>query len=193
MRNKILNLTKLSLDSHGHDAKVVKQVIYGIESLYINLSKLFIVLLIAYLMDNFTEVLCLLFFSRFLRKYSYGLHLSTSLNCLLFSIILINFLPRLTVNLNLVSRLIILALSFLSITLYSPATTKKGRQLSTEEYKLAKTYSSIIASLYCVLSAIKMPLLSFSCFNALIIQSIIVNPALFKLIYERRNYEKISK
>lgn len=193
MRKVLLRSVASELNDSTYDEKTIKKILYGLESLYINLSKLLFVLLIAILMNNLLETISLLFFSKQIRKHAYGLHLSNNYSCLFFSIILINLLPFFTKDLDIISNLIILFFSLLSIVFYSPATTRKGRQLTSYEQKRCKTISSIIASIYCLVWSFNIPILSFSALNALLIQSIIVNPVLFNIVYERRKNEKVSK
>lgn len=180
----LMDLEKFLLNRY--DPKHAKRILYGIEALYINITKVLVVILISCLTNYTSELILLLLFCSILKKYSYGVHMKSAWACLLLSICLYNLFPIIANNYNLFQKLVIGMLSIMSMILFAPATTRKGRNIDQKERKALKKSSTIIAMILCLVSTINKTYIGDILVNTLFIQSIIVNLITFLLVEERR-------
>lgn len=103
-----------------------KKVRYGIYILYVNVTKIGGLLLVAYFLDIFSEVLIIWILFGVLRSSAFGIHSSKSINCTIatFSIFLGGAFISMQFPLKESILYVIYILSFIGLLLYAPADTK---------------------------------------------------------------------
>ena len=101
MKNKILDtiMEKIKEDNK-YDNKRLLEIRYGLETLYLSIFKLLIIIIISFFIHT-TYYLCLLFLTYgLLRITGFGLHTKNSLQCWIFSITIFSLFPFLIKELN---------------------------------------------------------------------------------------------
>ena len=82
MKELFLNKTISALTKqYNYDSDTLDRVKYGLEIIYINVTKISVLLLISLLFNSLKNTLILLFFVNFLRMFAYGLHAKKSWHC----------------------------------------------------------------------------------------------------------------
>ena len=110
-----------------YDSSKLDEIRYGLEAIYLSLTKVVAILLVSLLLGLFKEAVILLFFFNGLRSFAFGIHATKSWMCWIASSLLFIGLPYVCLHLNmpLVIQYFILAVTFICFLLYAPADTKK--------------------------------------------------------------------
>jgi len=195
MKEKFVNaLTNFVIKNKNVDDLKIKTIRYGLESLYLSFTKLFVVFLLALITDCLIEFLLLLFFYQLIRKFSFGLHANTTLACWMTTIpiyvggsLIIKY-----IFLNYYIIFTIWILAFFSFLLWAPADTPKRPLIRKNQRKTQKLKTCCICVFYLLLLLIFK---NTSVINAitlsLFIQMIMVNPLVYKITNTRFNNYKI--
>ena len=188
--NKIMNYIK----SNKHYSKEELETIeYGIANLYLQLTKTIVITAIAIALKIFIPYLIFIVTYNIIRMPSFGVHAKKSWHCWVSSIIIFNAIPYLItiVNLSLNVKLIILFMTIIYITYYSPADTVKRPIISAKRRRIYKIASCILSVIYALLSIyIKDQIVSNSFLFSLILQCFIISPATYKLFGQPYNNYK---
>lgn len=173
---------------------------YGLLSIYLTVTKIFIILLIASCLNMVIEVLLFLMFYNIIRLFSFGLHATKSWICLLSSSIIFIGVPYLCLHVTLpvTVRAIIGSITIFFIFKNSPADTHKRPIIDRKRRFIYKSLSSLFSIIYAYCSIFVDNNFYANCFSfAPIVQCFIISPwiyQLFGLPYENyKTYtEKIS-
>lgn len=140
--NSSINLIKANKKCTEEELEIIS---YGLESIYLVVTKAIIIFTIAIILGITKEVLLLLIFYNIIRTQAFGIHASKSIYCLISSIIffiggalfckLINISYKITMITALICNFCIL--------LYAPADTYK-RPLINKKKRIAFKYKSIL-------------------------------------------------
>ena len=103
------------------------EIEYGLTGIYLSITKVIIILLIAITLGIWKEYFIFLFIFSIIRTNSYGIHLSKSWHCLIFSTLFFIGIPLLSmyVTIPFLYKYIAGILCSIYIFKYSPADTKK--------------------------------------------------------------------
>lgn len=151
MKQRFLNYALSSIRSAHpeYDDTVLGELRYGLEGLYLTVTKLIIIFVGSAVLGIFKEMLTLLIIFNITRTTGFGLHASKSWICLLSSSCIFLLLPF-------VAKIIIIPFYFkwilgiiaiILMFLYAPADTKKRpliRKHRRERYKFITTITCII-------------------------------------------------
>lgn len=194
MKNMFLNqsmalITKYN-NSYSEDDK--DKLRYGLEGIYLMITKSIIIFLAAILLNMLKELLIILILTNIIRFFAFGFHAKTNMECLFVSSFLYIVIP-LTIfylNPNKLIQIAIAIISTINIMIFAPADTVKRPLPNKKKRIIRKTFSSIIALIYtiiiCTTSTMSELLLC-----ALIIQMINVNPLIYMLFKQPyKNYKK---
>lgn len=158
MKEKFLN-SSINFIKKNKKKKYTKEeieiILYGLESLYLVITKAVIIFLIAFLLGIGKEVILVLIFYNILRSQAFGIHASKSSYCLISSITLFIGGAILTKFIT-IPYYISLTLSIICnilIIIYAPADTHKRPLINKKKRKLFK-YKSIIISIFYLLTII---------------------------------------
>ena len=94
--NKSLNFILKNNNSYTEDE--IEKIKYGLEGLYLTITKLIIILILAWILNIFNEILLVLLFLNIIRYPAFGIHANKSIECLITSIILILVLPLIIIK-----------------------------------------------------------------------------------------------
>lgn len=125
------------------------EIKYGLESIYLSLTKVVVILFITFLLGIFKEAILVLLFFNILRSTAFGLHASKSWMCWVSSSILFIGIPYLCIYSNLPNFIhyLMICLSIVCFMIYAPADTKKRplvRKNRRIKFKLLTLVFSII-------------------------------------------------
>lgn len=173
----------------------LEKIKYGIEGIYLTITKLFVVVILGLILGIIKDVLILLLFYNILRFLGFGYHAKTSKECLIFSILFFAFLPFLVIK-NIVIfnySFLIVFICIINFLLFAPSDTKK-RPMFNKKKKLIRKFSLIVITLvYFMLSLVVSKETSSMILLSIIIQAFMVNPIIYMLTKEPYNNYKVYK
>lgn len=173
---------------------------YGLETLYVNISKAIIITFFSLFLGITLEMYCFIFIYGLLRTYMGGVHLKTSLGCTIFSgtIFILPTIISLNIDIFWQLGLPILLTGLLIAYKYSPADTSRKPILNKDLRKRRKKISCILISIYIIIYILNFNIIlnNFIVF-AVLINSIIIHPITYKLMKQNYNnyliYENMKK
>lgn len=185
MRKKVVNKCMDFIKSNGdYDEIKLAEIKYGIEGIYMLISKMVIIILAAIILGIIKEVAIFLLLYNFIRMPSFGLHATKSWICLISSLIIFLIVPYLCTILILPIWLKI-GLGIILIGLFlknAPADTHKKPIINPKRRRTYKIVSATIATIYTITSIIiENNFITCSLIFSLIIQSFIISPLTYKI------------
>lgn len=178
------------------DLEIIK---YGVELLFMNFTKLPIILLVGYALGVFKLTVYAMIIFAFIRRFAAGIHARKSYTCLA-STMLVIFGPMylsLNFKLNIIFKAVIFCICFIVYFKYSPADTEEKPYLNKMLRKKLKVKSLVVITLYFLFSLIfnKNIFVSNILIHFIWIEGILILPLTYK-IFKRRynnyeNYEEI--
>lgn len=132
------------------DEKKLIKIKYGLEGIYLTLSKFIIISFIAIYLGIFKELLIFILFFSIIRTFAFGLHFSSSFTCLIassFIFLLFSFSANI-INIPLFIKTIIGIICFVFIFIYAPADTLKRPLINNNKRTIYKYLASIISFIY---------------------------------------------
>lgn len=185
MRNyvvgKCINLLK---DNGNYDEIKLAEIKYGLEGLYMLISKLIIILLLSILLGIVKEVLIFLLIYNFIRMPSFGLHATKSWICLLSSSIIFIGVPYLAKFLIIPIWLKVILGIALILLIYknAPADTYKRPIVSKKRRQVYKFLSTLVAIIYVFTSLfVNNQFIANSFLLSLVVQSCMISPLVYKI------------
>lgn len=197
MKDRFVNSSVLFISKYlKYDDMGIDKLKYGLESLYMSITKLLVISIIAFILGIFKEFLITLLLFNIIRFFGFGVHAGNSTICLLFSSFLfvgISFLFT-KISFSIYFLLLLEIISSLVLLIYAPADTVKRPLPNKKKRKIRKTLTIVVAIIYIVLTIIiKVPLSNFLC-SALILEAIMVSPLTYKFLNQPyRNYLNYKK
>ncbi len=168
------------------DSRKKETISYGIKVLLINLYKIPIIFIVAYILGILRySIIAYICFSS-LRTFAGGIHAERGVNCLLSSMIVIYSPVYFSIYLKRSHNIVLFIITLIIIILYAPSDTKKK---PIKSYKLKSNLKkcSILAIIaifvvsYCVPENISTIMLI-----SLFIESILVSPITYKIFRKER-------
>lgn len=171
----------------------VDEIMYGVEGIYLTITKTIIISLIALILGMFKELIFLLISFNFIRLFAFGMHANKSWICLLFSSTLFlggAYLCKiLVIPKNILITLFLIVLLIISI--YAPSDTVKRPLIKKKRRIIFKILSIAVVIIYFILTLIiKNNLFINAIIIGLIIECILILPTtymIFKMPY--KNYK----
>lgn len=171
----------------------VDEIMYGVEGIYLTITKTIIISLIALILGVFKELIFLLISFNFIRLFAFGMHANKSWICLLFSSTLFlggAYLCKiLVIPKNILITLFLNVLLIISI--YAPSDTVKRPLIKKKRRIIFKILSIAVVIIYFILTLIiKNNLFINAIIIGLIIECILILPTtymIFKMPY--KNYK----
>lgn len=197
MKDRFVNSSVLFISKYSkYDDMGIDKLKYGLESLYMSITKLLVISIIAFILGIFKEFLITLLLFNIIRFFGFGFHAGNSTICLLFSSVLFVGITFLLAKIDFSSYFLLLLeiISSLVLLIYAPADTVKRPLPNKRKRKIRKISTVIISILYIVLTIfIKAPFSNFLC-SALILEAIMVSPLTYKIFNQPyRNYLNYKK
>ena len=184
---KCMNYIKKNTD---YDNIKLKEIEYGLISIYLTISKMIIVIIIALILGIVKEMLLFSLIYNILRMPSFGLHATKSWICLIISIVLFIGIPYLSliIYIPIVLKIIISIFGVIFIFKNAPADTKKKPIVNKTRRLRFKIISTIIAVFYSILSIIiKNEVICNYFLLSIILQNIMVSPITYKIFKQPCN------
>lgn len=179
--NRSMNLIN---DLNKYDKMQLEEIKYGIESIYLTLSKIIVILIISSILGLFKEAIIFLLIFNILRIFAFGLHASKSIWCWIsssISFIGIPYICKTFIFPNLI-YIILPIICLVCFILYAPADTVKRPLINSRKRKLYKLLSIISCVIYFGLIIITTNfLIKNLLLFALILESILILPLTYKI------------
>lgn len=196
MKKKFIDFCLSIITEYNKDLskKEIDKMKYGLEGLYLTITKLIIIFIIALILGILKEVVLLILIFNGIRLTAFGVHAKRSIDCLISSILFFIIFPILCINFNIpiiVKEFLFIPLVIL-IGIYAPSDTEK-RPLKNKKKRITfKILSVIISVIYMILSLIIKDNTISNCFMfSLVIQIIIMLPITYKIFgVSYNNYKK---
>lgn len=190
---KIMNFIKINNPKYNDEQLEVIQ--YGLESIYITITKSFIIFFIAFILGIVKELLIFMLFYNLIRMPAFGLHATKSSYCLISSTIIFigaTFLAK-SLFIPIHIKIILNCLIILAIYNWAPADTHKRPIVSKKRREIYKTLSTIIAVVFSFISILITNQFIANCLIlSTIVECFMISPyiyRLFKLPYDNyKNY-----
>ena len=171
----------------------LEEIKYGLESLYLTITKLVILLIFALILGIIKEFFIFLVLYNLVRLYGFGLHASKTSICLISSILLfigIPFIARYFV-INKVIIGILGSILLLNFYKYSPADTKK-RPIVNPKVRLKYKYLSCSIVILFLISAVIINnyYISNLLFISVLLEGFLINPFVYRIFgFSYDNYK----
>lgn len=179
--NSSMNLIK---DLNKYDKIQLEKIKYGIESIYLTITKFVIITLISLLLGLQKEMLLLLILFNILRITAFGLHASKSIYCWISSSIAFIGIPFICKNIifSNITYIILPIICLLCFILYAPADTVKRPLINQKKRKIYKFFSITLCIIYLIMIIIlKNILFKNLLMFSLILESILILPITYKV------------
>ena len=197
MKEVFLNHTMNFIDANqkGLTDEDKEKLAYGLEGIYLTITKMVIILLIALLLGFLKEFIIALILFFIFRFPGFGFHASKSIVCLISSTVLILGLPYLFSNIviPLNIKIILCIVSIITFIIFAPADTHKRPLTNKKKRTIRKICTCLLALIY---SAIVIIFNNYEISNlllaALVIETVLVSPIMYLLFGESyNNYKKV--
>ena len=177
---KQLNVIKKYNDFDDEKLSIIK---YGLESIYILITKTIIILLVSYLLGLLKQTVIFLVCYNFIRIPSFGLHATKSWICLVSSLLIFIILPFIctVITIPMYLKIIIGLIGLAFIIKNAPADTYKRPIISKKRRMFFKICSSIVTISMILFSLfIEDQFLANSLLFSIILQCFMISPTVYK-------------
>lgn len=186
MKNKIIDSTINLINKYYHYDKVkTSEIRYGLESLYLSITKIIVVFIISLLIGVSKELLLLLIFYGLLRVFVFGAHAKNTLQCWVLSITIFTGLPLLVKYIKIPKLIMLIACIFLFFLIYkyAPAGTEK-RKINNKKKRMLLKYISlfITVSYMFIITFFANDYFSKILFFSILLATIFILPLTYKLM-----------
>ena len=184
MKKRIIGGLMKSISKNNNYSQDELEIInYGLEAIYLLVTKLVIITILAYLLGIFYEFVVFLLIYNIIRLPSFGLHATKSWICLVASTLMFIICPIIATNIyfNSMIRSIVGSFCIWRIFKNAPADTEK-RPIISKKRRLAYKYiSTFTAIAMVVLSLISSNMFIANSFIlALLLQTCMISPHVYK-------------
>ena len=180
--NKCMELvTTYNKDLSQRDIDKIK---YGLEGLYLTLTKLIFIIIISIILGIWKETLLLIIIFNGIRLTAFGVHAKRSIDCLISSTLFFILFPIICIKLTI--PLIVKVILFIPLTvligIFAPADTEKRPLINKKKRKIYKMLSIMISIIYMTIAIVIKDNTLSNCFIfAIVIQIIIMLPITYKI------------
>lgn len=186
MKKVFLNtcLKAITKNDPSIDKIKLDEIRYGLEGLYLTITKTIVIFALTLLLGTFKEMLIMLFIFNILRKTGFGIHAKKSWQCWISSLSIFVIFPYIA-KLAILPKLLKIILSMISIAvmfLYAPADTYKRPLINKKKRMIWKTLSVINCSIMSIiLIIIKDNTLSNLLLFGIYTEVALINPITYKI------------
>lgn len=185
MKNAILNYSISTMKKQNkYDDEQLAIIRYGLESIYILITKTVVIFTVAAFFNIFKEVLLFSIFYNFIRMPSFGLHATKSWMCYVASAFMFIFTPFICTiwESSMMIRALIGAIAIIFIFKNSPADTKKRPIISKRRRENFKLISTLIAIIMIFTSLfVKNTFIHNSLLLTVVMQCFMISPLIYKI------------
>lgn len=180
--NNSLNLVKRQYPDY--DDEKIAVIRYGLEGIYLTISKTIIIFLIAYFLGILKELIIFTLIYNVIRMPSFGAHAPSSAICLVASttIFILSTYLCMVISISIWLKLLLGTIGIVIISKNSPADTAKRPIINKKRRLCYKIISTVIAIIFVILSiTIQGNFISNSLILGLMIQSMMTSRITYKL------------
>lgn len=186
MKKKFLKFSLDAISSNGnYDDVKLEEIAYGLETIYLTVTKLIVIFGLAFILNIFKEVVFLLICFNLIRSSAYGLHASKSIYCLISSIILFIggvYISNYMATTSIYIKIVLCIISIILLMKYAPADTEKRPLVNKKKRKKLKIVTSIKGVIYLILIVIfKDNFISGYLLCGLIEAVVMIHPLVYKI------------
>lgn len=197
MKTRFMNNTIAFLQKYNTYSKEdIEKLEYGLEGIYLTLTKLIILFFVATLLGVVKEFITLLLLFNIIRYTGFGFHAEKSYQCLIISSFCFLIIPIFFINIVLskIIYIVICIFCIINFLLFAPADTIKRPLPNKKKRIIRKITTTIIGIIYSILSIVFYNhWVSAILISALIIQVIVINPLTYKILKQPYNNYKNYK
>lgn len=148
---KCMDTVKNKYPEYNQDK--LDEIAYGLEVIYLTITKCIVIFSIAYLFGVLKELLILLLFYNFLRTTAFGMHAKKSWHCYLISIVVFvgGAMICRYVSINIYVKMILAIIGLVCMILYAPADTYKRPLINSKRRQIYKIISVLVSFIYVVI------------------------------------------
>lgn len=193
--NSIMNnITKY----YDYDNTKINEIKYGIESLYLTISKTIIIFIISILLNMTKELILLFTFYSLIRLTGFGVHAKKTWHCWVTSITMFILIPLLIKYVTLNQELIIISYIVFTLLLikYAPADTEKRPLINKKKRIIYKVLTITLAITYLIYSLIYKDntIIINTLYFSVLLEVILILPCTYKLFgVKYNNYKNYKK
>ncbi len=174
----------------------INKLKYGLEGIYLTITKMIIIVLLSIIFGIFREVIILLFLFNIIRYFGFGVHARKSSECLISSILLFIVFPFVFLKWS-ISKDILFYLSIISLITFipfAPADTIKRVFKNKKKRYIRKILTILVGIIYLIISLMtKGKIMSKLLQLSIIIQAIVINPLTYKILKQSyNNYRNVD-
>lgn len=185
--DKVMPFLEKNITYSDKDKMVVR---YGLEGLYILITKTIFITLISIILGIVIEMYIFLLAYGLLRLYASGVHSSTSLKCTIASSIIFigsTYICKYT-NIDIPYRIIIIGIASCLFAVYSPADTIKRPLIKEKDRTRRKIYSIVLCYIYFIITInIKNVYILNALTYSLLLEALMITPIVYKLFKQPYN------
>ncbi len=179
---KVMNFIQNNNDKYDNEQLEIIQ--YGLESIYITITKSIIIFFIAFLMGIVKELFIFMLFYNLIRMPAFGLHATKSSYCLISSTIIFigsTILAKVIV-IPIYIKVILIVIIILCIYNWAPADTHKRPIVNKKRREIYKTLATIIAITFSFTSILITNQFLANCLIiSLLVECFMISPHVYKL------------
>ncbi len=197
MKKMIVNkIMKNISQNYNYDEIKLKEIQYGLETIYLTITKFIILIIISLIIGTIKELLYFILFYSIIRLAGFGLHAKKAWHCWVLSLTLFTLIPfliKILIIKRIIVNIIFIACGILFI-LYAPADTEKRPLIHKNKRIAFKVITLIITIIYFILTFYTNYIICNSIVFAIIMQSIMILPISYKLLgLKYDNYKSYKK
>ena len=201
MKNLVVNSIMNNITKYyNYDDTKLDEIKYGIESLYLTISKTIIILIGCIILKIVKPLLLLFIFYGIIRLTGFGVHAKKSWHCWVTSLLMFIGIPILISIISVNNNIIFITYLICMILMlkYAPADTEKRPLINKNKRALYKVLTLLITFIYLILSLIlKNQIIINTLYLSIILETIQILPITYKLYGVRynnyKNYKKGGK
>lgn len=188
------NITKY----YDYDNTKINEIKYGIESLYLTITKTIIIFILSIILNITKELMLLFVFYSLIRLTGFGVHAKKSWHCWISSLTIFVLIPILIKYVTLNEKLIIISYIIFTLLLlmYAPADTEKRPLIKKNKRILYKVLTIIITISYLTYSIIYKEniMIINTLYFSVLLEVILILPCTYKLFgVKYNNYKNYKK
>lgn len=188
------NITKY----YDYNNTKISEIKYGIESLYLTITKTIIIFIISFILNITKELMLLFVFYSLIRLTGFGVHAKKSWHCWVTSLITFILIPLLIKYVTLNKEFIIISYTIFTLLLleYAPADTEKRPLINKKRRIIYKVLTILLVISYLIYSLIQKDNITIinTLYFSILLETLLVLPCTYKLFgVKYNNYKNYKK
>lgn len=188
------NITKY----YDYDNTKISEIKYGIESLYLTITKTIIIFIISFILNITKELMLLFVFYSLIRLTGFGVHAKKSWHCWVTSLITFVLIPLLIKYVTLNKEFLIISYTIFTLLLleYAPADTEKRPLINKKRRIIYKVLTILLVISYLIYSLIQKDNITIinTLYFSILLETLLVLPCTYKLFgVKYNNYKNYKK